>query len=318
MRMRQNHSPIGLWMSGSPETFEARTVVVPAYSRGCGYSMSSAPPHPHRTPPHVPSEPCEDNMSSDGEDEPYYIHRCPFSNCQHHHFHMSECSPDTTSPHFIYNISNTKNKCSSNVKNHRHSISNINNINDQLPVHDQLETSTNFEDPSTSYLQRCSLPNNKETSDENLLSRNETTEESTNNIRNERLEDYYMITRTSSHKESKGPSSTGISFNSNDISINSNDINSNDITPAYRHCAIRFIMQRLVGAAAGQRSAAVEQVRRTVLRLERAVFRRAACKEQYIEEVALKVVSILEEMQAYPGGCGGQQALQGPRDIPTC
>lgn len=106
-------------------------------------------------------------------------------------------------------------------------------------------------------------------------------------------------------KDCAGPSSTGISFNGNDI------------TPAYRHCAIRFIMQRLVGAAAGERSAAVEQVRRTVLRLERAVFRRAACKEQYIEEVALKVVSILEEMQAYPGGCGGQ-ALQAPRDIPTC
>lgn len=55
-------------------------------------------------------------------------------------------------------------------------------------------------------------------------------------------------------------------------------------------------MQRLVGVAWLSRSGQVAEVRRAVLALERAVFRRAASKEQYIREMAVKVVSILEEM----------------------
>jgi len=284
MRVQQQ-APLALWLSGSPETFRSQS---PAYPRGCGYQTQ--PQYPAQYPSEYPAMSALDNNTnddhSDAEDEPYYIHRCPFSNCQHRqHFNLPD-SPNT-SPHYINNIpsasecSNGTNKTLRQVKTCNNHLSQNSHIQDKLRTNYKQTSSASHGDVNDIYLTRCSLSTNQISNDQ--LSNKCAFEQRTNQAANtpQHLNNCFNILTREANQDS-APTSLKKS--------------NNDISTAYRHCAIRFIMQRLVGVAWLSRSGQVAEVRRAVLALERAVFRRAASKEQYIREMAVKVVSILEEM----------------------
>jgi len=299
----QQQSPLALWMSTSAENFRAPSVA--AYPRGgCGYQaqahfLPQYPQYPTQHPAMAAPDNSHNDEPSDTEDEPYYIHRCPFSNCQHHqHFHLPD-SPNT-SPHYIGNIP-TASTCSNGISKKFRQVKTCNShISHSSPIQDKLRTnyeqtpSTTNEDVVDIYFTRCNLSTNQ-ISEDQLLNKCKFEEIPKNNPKAslntpQHLNNCYNILTREANQE---PTPSSLKKSNNDIST------------AYRHCAIRFIMQRLVGAAWLSRSGAVAEVRRAVLALERAVFRRARSKEQYIREVAVKVVSILEEM-----ACRGLQQHQ--------